>query len=478
MQTTETPAPQTGQPAWLALLPPAAVAAWAAAMMFNPRIFRDPDTNWHLATGDLILRTGRVPDTDPFSWSAAGQPWVAHEWLAEVVMALIYRATAWQGLAVLMSAALGTILIVVALRAGQALAPQRAVLAAAIVAAGLAPATLVRPHLIAYVLLTGWTILLIEARRANRAPPLWSALLLALWVNLHGSFIIAIAIAGAFGLEALVHNRDKVATIRQWGLFGGLCLAATLANPHGALAWLYPFQVSGMKSLHMITEWQPLNPRTDVLQTGYIGLIGLCIILWHRRFGLVRTALLSGLLVMAVLHGRHQAVFAIVSSLVVLDMLRTHFPPLAPPARWRRGSIALAVALIAGAGLARLLLPIERANANAYPVRAIAAVPATIRATNVINFYDFGGALILNGLRPYIDGRADMYGDAHMAEYASVIAGNPAAFASVTQDGKVGWLMLRPDNGLLPHAERLGWQRLHADRFAVVLVRPDLAAQR
>lgn len=478
MNADNTPGSQNSQPAWLALLPPAAVAVWAAAMMFNPRIFRDPDTNWHIATGELILRTGHVPSVDPFSWSAAGRPWVAHEWLADVLMALIYHATAWQGLAVLMSAALGTILIVIALRAGQALPPQRAVLAAAIVAAGLAPATLVRPHLVAYVLLTGWTILLIEARRANRTPPLWSALLPALWVNLHGSFIIAIAIAGAFGLDALLHSRDRMATIRQWGLFGALCLAATLANPHGVWAWVYPFQVSGMESLHMITEWQPLNPRTDVLQTGYIVLIGLCIILWYRRFGLARSALLSGLLVMAVLHGRHQAVFAIVSSLVVLDMLRTHFPPPAPPVRWRRGAIALAVALVAGAGLVRLLLPIERASTTAYPAQAIAAVPATIRATNVINFYDFGGALILNGLRPYIDGRADMYGDAHMAEYASVIGGDPAAFAKVTREGKVGWLMLRPDNGLLPHAERLGWQRLHADKIAVVLVRPELAPQR
>src|ERR1019366_2047505 len=56
----------------------------------------DGDTGWHIRTGETILATGRVPVTDPFSFSRPGQPWFAWEWLAGVVMAAAWR---WRGLA-------------------------------------------------------------------------------------------------------------------------------------------------------------------------------------------------------------------------------------------------------------------------------------------------------------------------------------------------------------------------------------------
>src|SRR5437762_1853949 len=43
----------------------------------------DIDVWWHLKTGELIARMGAVPTVDPFSYTAAGRPWVAHEWLWE-----------------------------------------------------------------------------------------------------------------------------------------------------------------------------------------------------------------------------------------------------------------------------------------------------------------------------------------------------------------------------------------------------------
>ena len=51
----------------------------------SPMIFRDGDVSWHIAAGRWIFQHGRIPTTDPFSFSAAGHPWIATEWLAEVV---------------------------------------------------------------------------------------------------------------------------------------------------------------------------------------------------------------------------------------------------------------------------------------------------------------------------------------------------------------------------------------------------------
>jgi len=53
------------------------------------RLFHDPGTFWHTATGHWIFSTGRLIDTDPSSFTFAGKPWVAHEWLGECLMAVL-----------------------------------------------------------------------------------------------------------------------------------------------------------------------------------------------------------------------------------------------------------------------------------------------------------------------------------------------------------------------------------------------------
>ena len=93
-------------------------------------------------------------------------------------------------------------------------------------------------------ILVGWTLELMSAREAGRAPRWWVALLMAVWANLHGSFIFGFVLLGGFGLEALLArgaNRWKV--IRDWGLFGVITLLAALATPHGVAGLISPFQI-------------------------------------------------------------------------------------------------------------------------------------------------------------------------------------------------------------------------------------------
>jgi hypothetical protein len=51
----------------------------------------DPDLWWHLRTGQWIVETGHVPHSDPFSFTRAGEPWVSHEWLSEVVFYELWK---------------------------------------------------------------------------------------------------------------------------------------------------------------------------------------------------------------------------------------------------------------------------------------------------------------------------------------------------------------------------------------------------
>ena len=53
--------------------------------------FKDQGSFWHTVTGQLILQRGNLPATDPFSFTFQGQPWMLHEWLAQIIMAFLYR---------------------------------------------------------------------------------------------------------------------------------------------------------------------------------------------------------------------------------------------------------------------------------------------------------------------------------------------------------------------------------------------------
>ncbi|MDB5459301.1 MAG: hypothetical protein JWO72_1042, partial [Caulobacteraceae bacterium] len=133
---------------------------------------------------------------------------------------------------------------------------------------------------------------------------------------------------------------------------------------------------------------------------------------------------------------------------------------------------ALAVCLGLGLAAARVSAPIVRGDARVSPVAALARVPADLRARPVFNSYGLGGYLIFNGVRPFIDGRTDMYGDAFNARYDAAAGQERAALDAVLQDDRIAWTMLDPAAPAVRWLDaESGWRRLYADRYAVIHVR-------
>ena len=79
----------------------------------------------------------------------------------------------------------------------------------------------------------------------------------------------------------------------------------------------------------------------------------------------------------------------------------------------RVGRIALAATLVAtlGIGGVRLIMPIERIDGPVAPISAFSAVSPELRQKPVLNDYPFGGFLIFEHVRPFIDARVELYGD-------------------------------------------------------------------
>lgn len=467
------------RPAASMLVPAGLAISIFTILGFHPRLFSDGDTGWHLAAGRFILQAGQVPTSDPFSFTRLGAPWVTHEWLAEVLMAALYHVGGWPGLALLFGGAAAGLILLLGREFSRWLPSRRALILLLLVAIVLAPFTLARPHVLAWPILAAWTLLLMRASESGRAPPLLAVLLMLLWANLHGSFLFGLMLIAPFGLEALLATRDRRAVVVGWGSFGIAALIAAVCTPNGIEGILFPLQVSNMDTLSLIIEWRPTSLTRDFSFSIPLLVALVALIMLRVRLPPVRLLLLLALLVMAFLHIRHQAVLAIVGSLLLArplaqalargQAMETLVPAIGD--HRRRIETALAVALLL-VSVVRAAIPMQRVDSASNPARAIAAVPVSLRELPVLNAYNFGGSLIFAGIRPFIDGRADMYGDQFFRAFKTISDGDAPAFQRAVQHWSIRWTMMPPRSPLVTMLDHMpGWHRIYADRWAVVHVR-------
>jgi len=432
-------------------------------------IFNDGDVSWHLATGRWILDHGAIPHTDPFSFTWVGQPWVPFEWLAEVVLAGSFRLAGYSGVAALATAAMMTIHAIFYFNATRFVRPAAAVGGLIAMDVVLVPMMLARPHLLAWVLIAFWTWLMLRAREQDRAPPLAAAMLMVIWTNLHGSFVMGLLIAGAFGLEALLASADRGRVLRQWLPFGIACVIAMFVNANGFEGVIHPFLVAKLSHLPLIDEWKPSNPA--VTPFFFAVLVATLLLIWLKRPRLhpVRWLLLGALLALALFQMRHQAMLAIVAALLLPEGVAKT----SPAAGERRSVLALAAAAIAALVVVRAALPVTLPYNESNPWKLIAAVPAPLRTEPVLNGYVMGGPLILSGIRPYVDGRSDMYGDQLIVDYKRITEGNEPTLEAAVRRWNIRWAILPPRYkqlvALLDHSPE--WRRIYADEVGAIYVR-------
>ena len=456
-----------------------ALAVFALAA-FSPAVLNDGDTWSHLATGEWIVRHGAIPRVDPFSFTFAGSPWTAHEWLSEVLFALCYRAAGWSGVTLLTGAAAGLATFVMANRAARDLSGVALLVVAALSASLVAPSLLARPHILALPVLALWCDGLLRARERAEPPSLALLALMALWANLHGGFAFGLALIGPFALEAwLAAPRERRLYIGMiWGLFGLTSVGAATLTPFALSGLLFPFKLLGVAHLADVGEWRPENfAHPGPMEIALLGLIALALTR-PLSVPLVRAALVVGLIHMSLQHARHEMLLAILAPMLLAGPIAGAIgAPLGSAPHLTRPALLAAAAVALALTGARLALPYPRVDGPGAPLAALRAVPETLRAEPVLNDYAFGGYLIASGVKPFIDGRADMYGDPFLDLYGKIAAGDQQALdAALTRYG-VAWTLFAPGEPVVALMDREpGWRRLYADKFAVAHVRADADA--
>ena len=454
----------------------AAAAAAFAVVLFVPAVLNDGDTYWHIAAGRWMLENQAVLRIDPFSYTFGGHPWQTHEWLAEILMALAYIGAGWDGVVILFGTALALTAGLLAHHLSRRLGGLSLIVVLLLSLACVAGSLLARPHLLALPLLEVWTANLIFAREERRAPS-WHLLpVMVLWANLHASFLIGLVLVAAFALEAVLEEtQTRAATLRHWSIFGGLALLCALVTPYGLDGLIFPFKLMAMPSLQLIGEWQPTDFRT--FQPLAVAAAAALYILLSRGATVkpLRIVVLLGLFYFALIHVRHHMLIAVIAPLILAEPLARALHNAPRQAGLRRLVVGLAFALVIGSLTAlRLLLPLERGDGESTPGAAFAHVPAALAKTAVLNDYAFGGYLIFNEVRPFIDSRAELYGQKFLGRYARIISPDKAALSAALDKYHVRWTIFAADNPAVGAMDTMpGWHRLYADRWAAVHVRDD-----
>ncbi len=455
------------------------VFIYALFLLAGNRLLIDPDTMWQVTVGQWIIDHRAVPQTDVYSFTMRGQPWISTQWLAQVLYAKSYAIAGWAGPVVLATGAIAATFALLTRSLIRRLNDSTALVFVAAALALTVPHLLARPHVLAMPVMVMWVSGLIAAADRRGAPSFWLLPLMVLWANLHGGFVFGLFLIAPVGLDAVVGASAKLrkALVARWALFALLALAASCCTPYGWNALLASQKILELGSaLPLIQEWKPT-------QFGGLGAFEICLLLGIGlsllrgiKLPPTRILLLLGLLHMAFAQGRAVEILALLAPLVLAAPLARQIggnDASASKAAPARGVLFASVALAMVSGtVAYCSAHRFEPHVHSAPVAAVTELK-TFNFTRVFNDYDFGGYLISQGVAVFIDGRTELYGEKFFVDHnaASGLMEPENLFRLLDQYNIEATLMRTQSAAtkLLDHMD--GWQKVYSDDIATIHVR-------
>lgn len=483
-------------PVFLAMLLLAAVFVGRMLNMSQPSSARsatifwlEGDAWWHLAVGKQILKTHTWPTHDHYSFTAPGSPWIAYEWLGEVVTALAWRMDGLQGLMILLmllgSGVLFLLYYYVYLRSGNSKA---AFVACALVLPLASLSMTLRPQLLGYVYLVA-ALILVEKFRQGHDNALWLLPpLFLLWVNTHGTFVFGFLILGVYWASGLKAFRFGGLYAEQWTTgqrlrleaTALLCLLASMVTPYGARLLAYPLELASSQHLivRTVQEWEPFN----LSQTYGKYFLVLLLIFWvalvtsRLKCRLQDFLLLLLAIAETFMHARFILLFVPLFAPVLAELLRRWIPPYdSTKDQYVLNAVLMAVIVAAIVKFFPSNQYLEKNLEYKMPVRAVAYVGEHPALGQMFNDAYWGGYMIAKlgaTHKVFIDGRFDIYEySGVLADYLSIIRLAPNTRFLLRKYHVQSCLIPRESPlAVMLHASRR-WQEVYQDEVSAIFVR-------
>jgi len=444
---------------------------------------RDPDTYWHIAVAQQIWETGSFPRVDELSFTFLGRPWIAKEWLSQLILFGAYSLDGWRGV-VLITAV--TVAATYALLFWILSHKMRLTVAAGVATAAYMISIghfVARPQIFADPLIIIWCAALVDAAEAKVPPPAWLLAIMALWANIHGSFTFGLLLVAALGAEATwaIGHGQRLRTAARWALFLFGAMAFACVTPYGYRSLLVTYQLFGgaNEAIRHITEWRPVTLDVLGFNEGFIFALLFLSLYFGVRVGFWRLLTTLGVAYLMLAHIRFTSLFGMLTPLLLATPLTDQYPFLRLSSQLRsdpRFFIAMlgaartlrypiGVALISGVVLFAAYGPAMLPRKAITPQGAIDYIRARQLSGNIYNFYDFGGYLIFSGIKTFIDGRSDqLFQKGFMSRLYDIVERHPKQFGQLLDQYDISLALVAPDSAESQELARLpGWSRSYVD---------------
>jgi hypothetical protein len=454
----------------------------------------DPDLWGHIVFGQKMLQAHAIPKTEIYSWTAAGQPWINHEWMAELALGGAHALLGGSGV-LLLKVFVGLLTFALGLRvAGENLTwPTRyiawafAALAVVEISFGFAA----RPQIFTALALALELFLLRRIHEGHRRWAFALPLLFLVWINTHGGALagmgLLILATAATTLQVLARKITAASVWPLW-LATAASLAALLCNPWGTelLRWLIG---SVLWPRPEIEEWNATPLGWDHSALFILIAISAGAWLFTRRSRVWwEIAACAAFALLGLRNVRNAPLCALVLLALVPPHLADALGRLRPQiARWNFSSPAFQKIATAFCGLAVCAIAVAvftlhkqhpltmEVPRSEYPVSAVQFMQTNHLQGKLLSFFDWGEMAIfeLPECPPSIDGRLDTcYSRDLIAAHWNLYRGEPTDPKILNLDAAdLALLPAYAADGIATLKKHPGWTAVYADELAILLVR-------
>jgi hypothetical protein len=443
------------------------------------------DLAYQLRAGSEILETRAIPTVDTWTVTVQGQPWFDQQWGAQVALTAVFDLGSWTGLVLLRAVLVGLTfgcIFAVGRRAG--LSPRNASLLTLLSFAVAAPALALRPQLFGLALFG--LLLLVLAVRSSRPRVVWIIpLMVLIWANLHGSFVLGPL---AVGLAWLADVRDRREPRFELLAVAAVSVVAGCVTPFGPSVWRYAIGLTADPSVTgRISEWQRTLPTDVPGLLFYASLLAVAALVVRRREDVTWPTLLWLLAFAAI--GTYAVRGIAWWALAAVPPVATLLAGMVPGSLERlgtrtmqRANAAIVIFLVL-VGVA--LLPVWRPTdpGTGTPVGLLTDAPSGVTATikqaaragdNLFNPQSWGSwfEYAIPDTLVAVDSRVEIFPLSVWAAYDAVRAGDPG-WQQILAEWHVTLIATEfDDDELVDRLREAGWTLISADASGSVFRAP------
>jgi len=464
------------------------------------RLLGDGDTGYHIRAGELMLKSGTILHSDPFSFLRPQLPWTAHEWLSEIIMALCHHVAGLPGVVLLFALVIAFTtkkLFAMLLKKGHGILATAVLVIIFIVAAQVH--WLARPHIFSLLFLLYWFDTLEKMQEGKNVTAWFLPASMLLWVNLHGGYIAGIFLLFLY----LAGNLALFVTDRpEWDLWGrersrlitkliGWSLVAASINPAGYKILIFPFKLAMDKALiDYVSEFQSPNFH-EPLMLKYLLLAQVAIFAYSRRRLLpVHIFIIIFFMNMTLCSARYSPLLALFLITIMAEYsdfdLNASFPGIVRFLRNREATVSSVDRMARGItwpAITTIMVCILIMNGKisygfdpkTKPIAALEFLKKEHVSGNVFNNDEFGDLMIYSlsdSYKVFIDGRLDMYHAAGvLKEYFNILAFK-AGWEDILKKYAIGWVFFDTNATFTRFLQtRPEWKLIYSDKVASIFVR-------